>query len=576
MRGSVTKAPALNLPVDKVSLVEVHTRAAVDEHVQPETLVSLELVAAARIVGEVVSHPTVHLARHAVGLAVRYRREQSFAWCHVGPYSRGSTAAVLQRFPCVSALRRKVALRKISVSTVNAQALAENEMILEEARALPVAGRYDVLVCGGGTSGVPAAIAAARAGAKTALVERYGFLGGVPAYCIMPAWHRLGEGHSRLLAEFAERVRDVGKGPNPLVTQHMEPECVKMAALNMACEAGVDIHLHSLICDTTVEGDRVTGVVTESKSGRRVFLGDVVVDATGDADVAAGGGARFMLGDELGVTQGMTVRFRIGYINFDRYFDWISRNRHYFRDIDDQCISHLRRKAADGETFYMAADLSPLYRKHPEYPDLPHLSYFNGSSLRRNELSLNATRVHGLDGTSEEDLTKAEIECRKQAFAVWRFLRDNVPGFEDSTIVETAPQVGVRETRRIIGDYLLTENDCRRGAEFEDTIARNPISFDLHDKTYSLESLPHSANIPYRCLLPVGLESILVVGRCISTDHVANSSVRRMMTAFELGQVGGVAAALAAGRGVSPRGLPFAVLRVAMTDAGILTDSDGR
>lgn len=454
---------------------------------------------------------------------------------------------------------------------MDAQALASNEMIWEEARALPALGGYDVLVCGGGTSGVPAATAAARAGAKTALIERYGFLGGVPAYCIMPAWHRLAEGHSALLAEFAGRVRDLGRGPDPFTTQHMEPEYAKMAALSMVSESGVDIHLHTLITGVVKHGDRVTGVITESKSGRRAFLADAVVDATGDADVAVGAGARSMFGDDGGSTQGMTVRFRIGYIDFDRYFDWVAQHRQYYGNIGDERLSSLRRKAASGETFYMPADLSPLYKEHPDHPDLPLLSYFNASSIRASELSVNATRVHGLDGTCEEDLTKAEIECRKQAFAVWHFLREHVAGFENSVIVETASQVGVRETRRIVGDYVLTENDCRRGAEFEDTVARNPISFDLHDRTYSLESLPHSADIPYRCLLPAGLEGILVVGRCISTDHVANSSIRRMMTAFELGQVGGLAAALSAEIGVAPRRLPFAELKSAMADAGILT-----
>jgi len=438
-----------------------------------------------------------------------------------------------------------------------------------ETRDLPVVGEYDVVVCGGGTSGVPAAIAASRSGARTALIERYGFLGGVPAYCIMPAWHRIKEWHSALLAEFANRVSEVGPGPNAALTGHMEPEYVKITFLEMAEKAGVDIHLHCFTVGAVTDGDSVVGVVTESKSGRRVFLGKTIIDATGDADVAAFAGAAYAKGDKDGMTQGMTLRFRIGHIDFDRYFDWVGEHREYYHNISDDSLNVLRRKARSGEVFYMSADLSPLYRRHPQWADLPVLSYFNASSIRRNELSVNATRVHGLDGTTEADLTRAEIACRKQAFALWRFLRDNVSGFEESYIVETAVQIGVRESRRIVGDYVLTEQDCRQGRIFPDTIALNPVSFDLHDKKYSLESLDKMVGIPYRCLLPKGLEGILVVGRCISTDHIANSTVRRMATSFDVGQAGGLAAALAVQSGTAPRAVRFAALKDAMSAAGI-------
>jgi len=434
----------------------------------------------------------------------------------------------------------------------------------EEAREIPVVGDYDVLVCGGGTSGFPAAIASARLGARTALVERYGFLGGVPAYCIMPAWHRMGEGHSALLGEFAMRVAGVGPGPDPLRSQHMEPEYVKYVAMEMAVEAGVEIHLHTSFSDVVKDEQVLGGVVTESKSGRRVLRARTVIDATGDGDVAARAGADYALGDKDGITQGMTLRFRIGGIDFESYFDWVADHRDLYGNLDDGRIERLREKARRGEEFYIGADLSPLYRQHPEYRDLPTLSYFNSSSIRKNELSVNATRVYQVNGTREEDLTLAEIACRKQAFAVWKFLRENVAGFGSSFVAETAAQTGVRETRRIVGDYVLTERDCREGIDFEDTVALNPISFDLHDKSYSCESLPHSARIPYRCLLPRGLEGILVVGRCISTDHIANSTIRRMMTAFELGRVGGIAAALSTKLGVTPRALPFVELRKAL------------
>jgi len=438
----------------------------------------------------------------------------------------------------------------------------------EKPRDIPVLGEYDVIVCGGGTSGIAAAIASARTGVKTVLLERYGFTGGVPAYCIMPAWHRLREIHSRLLGEFAERTASVGPGPNTLKTEHTEPEYVKITALNMLAESGVELHLHTLCTGAVVEEKNVRGVITESKSGRRAFLGKTLIDATGDGDIAFLAGAEYLQGDDEGITQGMTIRFRIGRINFDRYFDWVAENRQYYKNISDERIEDLRSKARDGKEFYMSGDLSPLYKLHPEYPNLPVSSYFNASSIRKDELSVNATRIYRVDGTKEEDLTLAEVTCRKQAFEVWRFLHEKIPGFENSVVIETAAQIGVRETRRIIGDYILTEADCRDGTRFPDAVAANPISFDLHDRNYSCESLAHAAYIPYRCLLPKGLEGLLTAGRCISSDHVANSTIRRMTTAFETGQAAGIAAALSAKMNLTPRNLPFETLKTALLEAG--------
>ena len=443
----------------------------------------------------------------------------------------------------------------------------------EPAREVPIVAEYDVLVCGGGTSGISAAIAAARTGARVGLVERYGFIGGVPAYCIMPAWHSLTDTYSRLLGEFATRVTQVGPGPNPFATQHMEPEHVKHVALAMVTEAGVSMHLHTGIVDVMREGRAVTGVVTESKSGRRAIRARTLIDATGDGDVATFAGAEYQFGNAEGVSQGMTVRFRIGNIDFARYFDWLDENRQYVSHNDDYLL-WVRERALRDEPFFMAANLVTLYQAHPEWPNLPVLSYFNGSSIRPRELSLNATRVFGLDGTNADHLSEAEIACRTQEFALWAFLRRHVPGFADSFIVETAAQIGVRETRRIVGDYILSEEDCRLGTVFADSIVSNPIAFDLHDTQYTCELLAHRCHVPYRCLLPRGIEGLLVAGRCISTDHVANSTIRRMMTAFETGQVAGIAAALTGREQTTPRALPFEILRAGMQEAGMPTPSD--
>ncbi len=443
--------------------------------------------------------------------------------------------------------------------------------IQEQLKQIPVVGEYDVIVCGGGTAGFPAAIAAARAGAKVAVIERYGFLGGVPAYCIMPAWHSIEAYHSDMLEEFCNRIVDSGPGPNPLQSKHAEPEYIKKVALQMADEVGVDLILHSLFVETVKEGDCIVGVITESKSGRRAYKAKVFIDATGDGDVAFKAGAEYTKGNAQGVTQGMTIRFRIGNIDFERYFDWVSQNKQYYFNVSDDELNARRECAKKGIEFYMSADLAEFYKKFDNNgKSLPVLSYFNSSSIRKNELSVNATRVYNVDGTKQEDLAYAEVQCRKQEYALYEFLKEHVPGFEQAIIIETAMQIGVRETRCIVGEYILTEEDCRKETEFEDTVALNPVAFDLHDATYSCEILDTKVRVPFRCLLPKGVKGIMVAGRCVSTDHVANGSVRRMHTAFDLGQVAGIAAALCVQKNVLPSELAFSDLKEELKKYGAI------
>lgn len=439
---------------------------------------------------------------------------------------------------------------------------------------IPVAGHYDVIVCGGGTSGFPAAIAAARTGAKVALIERYGFLGGVPAYSIMPCWHGLNYHNSGLLTEFAQRVAEFNQGPKPLEEHsHIEPETVKMLSLEMVLEAGVELHLHNMIVGAIKEGDTLKAVVTESKSGRRAYTASVFIDATGDGDLAYYAGAQFNKGKN-GKMQAVTLRFRIGHIQFERYFDWIAENMRLFPGMTPEKLQATREASRQGKAFYMSGELSELFEKDP-MPYLPIQSYFNGSSIRPGELSVNGTRVHDIDGTVEEDLTKAEILTRRQAYALWRFVRKHIPGFENSMIVDVPAQIGVRETRQIIGDYILSEADCRANRRFEDSLLTAVLAFDMHDvDKYVLELLKGTVEIPYRAFLAKGIEGLIVVGRAFSSDHVTNSSIRKMESVFQIGQAGGTAAALAALAGVTPRQLPVKHIQEKLLEAGLDINQD--
>lgn len=443
--------------------------------------------------------------------------------------------------------------------------------------ATPVAGRYDVVVCGGGTAGLPAALAAARRGAKVAIVERYGFLGGNPATSIMPAWHGLRDHHTGMLTEFARRVKDFGLGPDPLATASLiEPEAVKILFLKMALEAKVDLHLHTFLCGVEKSGARVARIVTESKSGRRAFEAKTFIDATGDGDAGYLAGAKCLKGDN-GKMQGMALRFRIGYVDNARYLAWAAQNLRYYRGAQEQQLLALREKALGGEPFHVGSDLSEIWNDDPD-PELPRNTYFVTSSIRPNELSVNATRVYDLDGTRAEDLTKAEILTRLQAFAIWRYLKKNIPGFERSAVVETAPQVGVRESRAVVGDYVVSTEDFLAGRQFPDSVLTCRVVFDSHDKgKYDTRSLRGGlVDIPYRCFLPAGVDGLLVAGRCLSSDHLANSAVRRMESAFQTGEVAGTAAFLALEKGVAPRKLPVEALQAELRRAGFHTSQAAR
>jgi len=451
--------------------------------------------------------------------------------------------------------------------------LVESGRPIEAAQSIPVTSDYDVLVCGGGTSGIPAAIAAAQTGAKVAVVERYGFLGGNAAFSIMPCWHGLQEHHSGLLTKFANLVEDFGVGPAPLKEgNHIEPEAVKILFQTLAEEQKVHLYLHHFITGVVMDSSRVTAVITESKSGRRAFGAKCFVDASGDGDLCFHAGAKFNLGVD-GKTQGMALRFRVGYVDFDRFADWAEKAPEELKL--GRLVREVRQGGgkAWGKAFYFDSRLDRLFDQfRNRYPDLPENTYFNCSSIRPNELSINTTRVYDLDGTSADDLTKAEITMRKQAWAVWRFLKENIPGFEASTMIQTACQAGVRESRTILGDYMLSEEDAAKNREFPDSVQTCRIIFDSHDKAkYDTGGNRGLVDVPYGVFLPKGLDAVLTAGRCTSCDHLMNSGFRRMENAFQSGEVAGTAAALAVQKQQMPRSLSVSELKEVLRKNGFRT-----
>jgi len=429
----------------------------------------------------------------------------------------------------------------------------------EPARELPVCGEADVVVCGGGPSGFIAAVSAARAGARTLLIERYGFLGGTATAGCMVEFGSIHNGRDVLVGgvthEFLHRLADSGGGTMHDADSHwmtFDPESMILVCQDMVLEAGVALLLHTLVVDVIRDGDTVRGVVVENKSGRSVVLGRVFVDATGDGDVAARAGAGYDIGHEADpALQPVTLELIVGGVDIER----VPR-------------SHF--------------DVMPLIRQHADEWPIPTERIFSWGPVPREGRAddpqsayffINTTNALGVDGTRIEDLVRAEIETRTQVRPLIAFLRRHVPGFESCYLDRTGAQVGVRETRRIRGDYTLTHDDVLAGRHFPDGVAPSCNSIDVHDaegRDFEHEYLEHGAfyEIPYRCFLPRGLEGLLVTGRAISADHHALGSARVMVVCMPAGDACGLAAAMAASSGVPPRRIDVAALRAEIRRQG--------
>ncbi len=427
-------------------------------------------------------------------------------------------------------------------------------------RQATVAARCDVLVVGGGPAGIGAALGAAWTGANVILAERYGFLGGnATAALVMPlmSFHTQAQQGAHPIDPLSLMPTDHGVG-DPVVggalTAFLErlfarrgaikpsektgfvvpfdPEQFKLAALEVLDAAGVKLLLHAFASGVT-EGTRPRGVVFETKSGPLVVQADTVVDCTGDGDIAAAAGARFEVGrEEDGLVQPMTLMFRMVGFDPDAFAEYVGEYPDQWRGVHGLWDLIARATAA--------GDLD-LPREDMLFFATPHIG----------EISVNATRVTGALGTSVWDLTRAEMASHAQMAQIADFLRHYAPGFHGARVVQSGVQVGVRETRRIIGDYTLTADDVLQARKFDDGIARCTYPVDIHNpkgKGTVLRRLPPGEwyDIPLRALLPQGLDDLLVAGRCISGTHEAHSSYRVTPTAMATGHAAGVAATLAA------------------------------
>ncbi|MGE5590487.1 MAG: FAD-dependent oxidoreductase [Bacillota bacterium] len=435
----------------------------------------------------------------------------------------------------------------------------------------------DVLVIGGGTAGVGAAIAAARSGVRALLVERYGFLGGVAnvGLCLHTFHSSYGK---RIVAglpwEMILRMKELGGSTGPVfienahmkTTTPVDPETMKYVLQEMLLESGGEILYHTTALEVIVEDGALKGVVVVNKGGRQEIRARVVIDGTGDGDIAYQAGAPWEKGREGdGKMQRMSLVFKLGGVDMPRAFEAIGKGGAWaplpltgdMYPVWWSATLEKYAKEAEAEGLFLGTD------------------EFWGNTVRKNEANINASRIQGVDGTSGDDLTRAEIVGKQQVHQLTHFLRKYVPGFANAYLLATAPFMGVRETRRIMGGHVLTGEDCLSGRKFHDGICKVGYPVDIHDPTSGntlftpVQGVDGSYDIPYRCLVPQRVENLLVIGRCISATHEGMASSRTMITGMMTGQAAGTAAALCLSQGVSPRLLDTDLLRESLTRQGV-------
>ncbi|MBR4444177.1 MAG: FAD-dependent oxidoreductase [Clostridia bacterium] len=417
----------------------------------------------------------------------------------------------------------------------------------EPARQIPVAAETDVLVVGGGPAGFSASINAARQGVRVILIETAGAVGGIATIGMMS--HFTGSVKSRFYEELLSRMAERNEGDQKGVrTVTIDTEQLKTLCLDMLVEAGVELRLYTMACAAIVEDGRVKGVITESKSGRQAIMAKVVIDATGDGDIAADAGVEYHKGREGdGLMQPVTIMFKVAGVDYSRAV---------FPGSFETTVDTPK------------GELQALAREKLPFPAGHVLLY---RSTLPGVVTCNMTNSIDIDGTDAQSLTKGEQVCRSQLNAIVAFLREYAPGYENCFLISSASLLGVRETRHFKGLYTLTKEDILNRTLFEDWVVREArFNFDVHnltgaslDKTGVQKYYPKDNyySIPYRCLLPAGVDGLLLAGRNISGTHMAHSNYRVMPMCVAMGEAAGVAAALAALRGVDPKEVPAAAIQ---------------
>ena len=436
--------------------------------------------------------------------------------------------------------------------------------IIEPAREIELAAETEILIIGGGPAGIAAATAAARCGARVMLLEKYGFLGGMGTAAMVTNFCGL---HASINGSVQQIVRGVAddilerldnldglREPHPVkakggghdvAAQAYDTSAYKMATDDLLLSAGVDIRFHTFAVDVLMDGAQIDAVLIETKSGRKAIKAEVFIDCSGDGDLAYWSGAECVKGDDNGFMAYPTTMFRVA-------------------NVDDDKVHN------EGKP-----NLSALIEAAAKDYNLPRKTGVLGSQPHAGEWRVNLTQISRdgdpIDGSDWNDLGFAETEGRRQSQEYFRFLKNCVPGFENSYLLETAPQVGIRETRRIIGEHILSEDDILSCRDFEDSIGCNGWPLEQHLKGSAKWTFLGGRGyhqIPFGTTLPKGVDNLLVAGRCASTTPEGQASLRVSGPCFAMGQAVGTAAELARRSGVTPKEIDVKALQHRLVSDG--------
>ncbi len=427
--------------------------------------------------------------------------------------------------------------------------------VMEERRETPVLGEYEVVVLGGGPAGIAAAAASGRAGRSTILVERYGFLGGAGTAAGLANFCGL---HARVHGEHRQVVHGIcddiltrlerlgGLSPphvlfnDRIQAQAYDISAYKIAADELLLSAEVKLLFHAFAVSAARSKNEIEALIVETKSGRKAILGGMFIDCSGDGDLAAWTGAPFEVGDGKGNMLYPSTMYRIGGVDPGKAGRAWERIPQLMEEAEHSGRRFPRKK--------------PIVRPQP-----------NPTEWRANLTQIRNPDGTAVSGIDAEELAFGEVEGRRQVRDTFEFIREVTPGFERAYIAEIAPQIGIRETRRVRGEYLLTEDDVLDCVDFADAIGVNGWPVEEHvagNVDFRFQRKPRGYNqLPYRMIVPLGIDNLFVAGRCASMTHGGQSAARVSGPCFVMGQAAGTAAHLALDGGIVPRALRIELLK---------------
>lgn len=449
---------------------------------------------------------------------------------------------------------------------------------------------YEVVVIGGGLAGCGAAIASARGGAKTLLVESSGILGGQATLgLVTPLDARFttdGKSFGGIMAEISDKTTELTKaycscGAEGEVSDIASPHILKYVLVDMVIEAGADIYFHTNLLSANTEGEAIKSVVLSGKSGLIEVTANSFIDASGDADLVYLSGAEYVSGSEAGVfeqlsesglnkshfsdneysgyshdglMQPVSIFILMGGVDVDKAYTLNNKDLK-FGDLGITEERFKKWKFAGSCGFEISGESIPM----------PQGRVLVTRSTRPDVAVINMSRVVGIDGSDAASLNDGEIKAQKQIIAIVDFLKTFIPGFENSYYIQSGSTLGVRETRRMIGEYVLSGKEAINCTQFPNPIARGSYIIDIHDPAGKSRAIGGNIkgefyDIPYGCIISKTYDNLLSCGRCISVDHIAHSSTRIQGTCLLTGQAAGTAAAMSIKLGITPKALPEAKL----------------